>query len=354
MVSSSPSSESEQSLQSPSKARIWLRELRLPFLTASLVPIFLGTAIAWMRFGLFDPWYFFLTLIAGAFLHFGANVSNDYFDYKSGADEMHPHPTPFSGGSRVIQDGLLSPKTVLIGSFVCFGVAVVIGLYLYIQLGIVILILGIIGAASGFFYTAPPLRLVSRGIGEIFIGLNFGVLMTLGAYYVQAVALDWEPVWASIPVALLISAVLYINEFPDFEADKAAEKYTVVVRLGRPRAAKGFALLMAVTYLVMLVVVYLHLVHEYLLLGLITLPLAILAVRVALTHSEEPMRMIPANAGTIMTHLFTGLFMTTGYILAGFGMGLGILILAAALMLLIVIKLLRDLTRPPPGPPPAA
>ncbi len=337
----------------PSKLRIWLRELRLPFLTASVSPVLLGTAIAWARLGAFNAWYFILTLIAGVFLHFGANVSNDYFDHKSGADEFHPHPTPFSGGSRVIQEGLLSPKEVLYGSFVCFGVAVAIGFYLYLQLGIVIIILGLIGALSGFFYTAPPVRLVSRGIGEIFIGLNFGVLMTLGAYFVQAVSLDWEPVWASIPVALLISAVLYVNEFPDFEADRAAAKYTIVVRLGRPRAAKGLAVLLAVTYLSIIVEVYLGIVHEYMLFGLLTLPLAALAIRVALTHPEEPMRMIPANAGTIMTHLFMGLFLTTGYVLAGFAVGLEVLVLAIALMLLIVLKILRDLTRPPPGPPTA-
>ena len=335
----------------PGLVKIWLRELRLPFLTATLVPVLLGTAIAWMRTGAFNLLYFVLALIAAACLHFAANVSNDYFDYKSGADQQNLYPNPFSGGSRVIQDGLLSPRAVLAGSFVFFGIAVAIGFYFYLQLGIIIVALGLIGAASGFFYTAPPVRLVSRGIGEVFIGLNFGILMTLGSFYVQTAVLDWEPIFASIPVALLISAVLYINEFPDYEGDKAAGKYTVVVRLGRARAAKGYVVLLLLTYASIILPVFLGYVHEYMLLGLMTIPLAIYASRVALRFHDTPMRMLPANAGTIMTHLFTGLFLTAAYIVAGLSLPVEFLYLTTIIMFLIVAALLRKLMQPPPAPP---
>ena len=222
----------------PSKARLLIAEMRLSFLTASITPVLLGTAIAWATAGAFTWDLFLLTLTAGCCLHLGANIANDFFDHLSGTDDINvEYVRPFSGGSRLIQLGLLSPSEVLAESLFFFALGGLIGLHLALTRGMFILILGVIGAASGFFYTAPPVRLVSRGIGEVFIGLNFGVLMTLGGYYVQTQAIVWTPIMPSIPVALLITAVLYINEFPDYRADAAAGKRTLVVRLGRERAA---------------------------------------------------------------------------------------------------------------------
>ncbi|MHA1247228.1 MAG: 1,4-dihydroxy-2-naphthoate octaprenyltransferase [Candidatus Thorarchaeota archaeon] len=340
----------ESGRERPSKIKVWLREIRFAFSTASVVPILLGTAIAWATTGRFAPDIFVLTLVAGVFLHFGANVANDYFDHLSGTDDMNVEfVAPFSGGSRVIQEGLLTPMEVLAGSFVFFGIAVVIGFYLFLLFGWVIVILGLVGAASGFFYTAPPVRLVSRGIGEVFIGLNFGILMTLGSYFVQTESLSWEPVWASIPVALLIASVLFINEFPDYSADKAAGKLTAVVRLGRRRASRLFAILMTCAYVSIILAVLLGAVSEYTLLGLITAPLAFVAVRTALNSYDEPVRMVPAYAGTIMTHLLTGLFLTAAYLLVGLALDVTYVLVTVAVMLVLVGKLVRDLIRPPPA-----
>ncbi|MHA1909269.1 MAG: UbiA family prenyltransferase, partial [Candidatus Thorarchaeota archaeon] len=238
-------SEQNEIPKKPSKAKIWLLEIRAPFLTAAIVPVLLGTAIAWATTGILLLDVFLLALIAGVCLHIGANVSNDYFDHTSdlsGSDDINVEfIRPFTGGSRMIQLGWLSPREVLAGSFVFFAIAGIIGLYLAITRDLFILVLGIIGAGSGFFYTAPPFRFVKRGIGEIFIGLNFGVLMTFGAYFVQSLDFVWEPIIASVPVALLIAGVLYINEFADFKADRDSGKKTIVVRLGRASASKGYA-----------------------------------------------------------------------------------------------------------------
>ncbi|MHA1734782.1 MAG: 1,4-dihydroxy-2-naphthoate octaprenyltransferase [Candidatus Thorarchaeota archaeon] len=340
----------ESARERPSKIKIWLREIRFAFSTASVVPILFGTAIAWAVTGEFAPGILALTLVAGMFLHFGANVANDYFDHLSGTDDMNvEYVAPFSGGSRVIQEGLLTPREVLAGSFVFFGIAVAIGFYLFLLFGWVIVILGLVGAASGFFYTAPPVRLVSRGIGEVFIGLNFGILMTLGSYFVQTESLSWEPVWASVPVALLIASVLFINEFPDYNADKAAGKLTAVVRLGRRRASRLFAVLMASVYVSIIFAVLLGAVSRYALLGLVTMPLAFVAVRTALGSYDQPLRMVPANVGTIMTHLLTGLFLTAAYVLIGLALDVTYVLVTAGVMLAIVAKLVRDLTRPPPA-----
>ena len=292
--------------------------MRAPFLTAAIVPVILGTCVAWASSGIFLIDVFLLTLIAGIFIHIGSNVANDYYDHKSGTDDTNvDFVRPFTGGSRMIQRGWMTPSEVFIEAMVFFMLGGGIGLYLAYTRGIEVLILGVIGVGSGFFYTAPPFRFVSRGYGEVFIGLNFGVLMTLGAYFVQTQVLAWEVVYPSIPVAILITAVLYINEFPDHDADRDAGKLTIVVRLGRERAAKGYAVLMISLYLSILIPILLSIVHWYTILGVATLPIAVLATRYALKHYDHPLPLTPAYAGTVANHLFTGLFLAWSYIMIG-------------------------------------
>ncbi|MFQ6059500.1 MAG: prenyltransferase, partial [Anaerolineae bacterium] len=204
------------------KFKLWREEVRAPFFTATIVPIVLGAVIAWVRVGTFHWGFFLLTLIGGLCLHAGTNVVNDYFDHLSGNDEINVEfVRPFTGGSRMIQKGLLQPQEVLRGALAFFAAGSLIGLYLAYARGPIILILGLMGVFCGFFYTAPPVYLARWGIGEFIVGVNFGLLMTLGSYYVQTRALAWEPVVAAIPVALLIAGVLYINEFQDVPADQA-------------------------------------------------------------------------------------------------------------------------------------
>jgi 1,4-dihydroxy-2-naphthoate octaprenyltransferase len=284
----------------PSKARAFFAEMRAPFLTGAIVPVILGTCVAWASKSVFLLDDFLLTLLAGVFIHIGSNIANDYFDHKSGTDDINiEYVRPFTGGSRMIQKGWLTPQEVFGESILFFALGSGIGFYLAYTRGIEILIIGIVGVGSGFFYTAPPFRLVDRGIGEVFIGLNFGVLMTLGAYFVQTQVLSWEAVFPSIPVGILIAAVLYINEFPDYDADKAVGKMTAVVRLGRARAAKGYVVLMIGLYFSILTPIIFGFTNWYTILGLATLPL------------------IPAYASTIANHLFTGLFLSLSYILIG-------------------------------------
>jgi 1,4-dihydroxy-2-naphthoate octaprenyltransferase len=308
-------SDIDASLEKPSRFRIWLAEMRVPFLTAAIVPVILGTCVAWASSGIFLLDIFLLTLVAGVFIHIGSNIANDYYDHKSGTDDINvDFVRPFTGGSRMIQRGWMSPREVFVEAMVFFILGGGIGIYLAYARGIEVLVLGIIGVGSGFFYTAPPFRFVSRGYGEVFIGLNFGALMTLGAYFVQTQVLAWEAIYPSIPVAILITAVLYINEFPDHDADRDAGKRTIVVRLGRERAAKGYALLMVSLYLSIVIPVFLNLVSWYTILGVSTLPIAIISTRYALTHYNHPLPLTPAYAGTVANHLFTGLFLAWSYI----------------------------------------
>lgn len=329
------------------KLKLWGLELRGAFFTATIVSILLGTSIAWVRNGAFDFTFFLLTLLGGLCLHAGTNVINDYFDYTSGNDEVNREfVRPFSGGSRMIQLGLMTPLEVLSEALLLYALGISIGLYLTWTVGPVVLLLGLIGLISGFFYVAPHVNWAGRGVGELLIGLNFGMLLTAGSFYVQTRILATEPLIASIPVSLLIAAVVYINEFPDYAADKAVGKNTLVVRLGRGKAAYGYAAIMLGTYVVVAIGVLIRILPVYTLLGLATLPLALKAIRYALKHHSSSFELIPANVSTIICHLSTGLLLSLGYLVEGFGTeNLAYAILIGAVYALFTVNAYKGMER---------
>lgn len=299
----------------------WIKATRAPFFTAVVVPVCVGASLAWYQTGKFNPGYFFLTLAGVLFLHAGANMANDYFDHLSGADDINRQSTPFSGGSRVIQQGIMSSRQILLASTWCFVSGIGIGLFLFWSFGspagIPLLLLGIIGVLSGYFYTAPPLRTGYRGWGEFLVALNFGPLMVLGSYYVQSRSLRPEVLFASLPVAFLIAAVLYINQFPDYPADKAAGKAHLVVRLGRKRAVKGYYCLILLAYLAIILSIFLRMAPWTIAISLLTLPLAWGALKIIRKNFNRTQEMIPAMGLTILLHLFTGVLLSFGYVIAG-------------------------------------
>ena len=329
------------------KLRSWTVGLRMSFLTATIVPIFLGTAIAWAQKGVLHWGYFLLTLIGALALNVGTNLINDYFDHLSGNDEANRQfVRPFSGGSRVIQLGLLTPLEVLVGSFLFFTLGSLIGLYLVWTRGPFILALGGVALLSAVFYTGRPFNWASLGVGEALVGLNFGILMVLGAYYVQVQALSWSPVIAGIPVSLLIAAVLYVNEFADYTADKAVGKRTLVVRLGRRKAVVGYIALIGAVYLAILAGVVGGVLPLAAVLGLITLPAALRAVQYVTRNYDSSFDLTPANALTVVTHLATGLLLTLAYAWEGLGLGgLGYIVVLAAGFAGFVIYMYRYIER---------
>lgn len=298
------------------KLLVWVKELRAPFFTAVFVPVFLGAAVAWFSFGAFDPTYFVLSLIGAVCINAGTNLANDYFDYKSGCDLFSADfSSPFSGGSGLLPKGLLSPREVYVASLVSFVFAGLVGVFLALTRGRLIVVLGLIGVLSGYFYTT---HLAPRGIGELIVGLNCGPLVVIGSYYVQTQTVALEPIVASIPVGILILEVLWINEIPDYYADVKAGKKTLVTRIGRKRAADVYGILMFSTYGVILLGVSLSLMPVLALLSFLTAPLAIRAVHVARRNYGDPRKLIPANAGTVLVHLFTGVLLCIAYVVSGY------------------------------------
>lgn len=300
------------------KIKTLVRVVRAPFLTAVIVPTLVGSAVAWYD-GYMHWGYFLLTLLGMICIQAGLDMSNDYFDHKTGTDDINEELTPFSGGSRVIQDGILTARQVLAMSLGFYAVGSAIGVYLAVMRGPTVLWLTLIGIFLAFFHNAPPIKLynVAPGVGELAVGVGFGPIVVLGAYYVQAQRLTVEALLASIPVGLLIAAVLYINEFPDTVADRAAGKKTASAVMGRQRAAQGYVAIVLASYAIVVLGVVLDVMPPATLLSLAALPLALRAIRGARRfHSDTP-KLIPTMATTIQTHLTTGVLLTVGYVIAG-------------------------------------
>jgi 1,4-dihydroxy-2-naphthoate polyprenyltransferase len=296
---------------------LFLRATRLPFLTATFVPVLLGIAVAAWANG-FSWWLALLTLIGGACIHLGLNVANDVFDTASGADAANVHPTQFSGGSRVVHYGLLSLRAITLLSLAFYAVGIAIGVGLAAARGWDLLWLGVAGVILSLFYTAPPLKLVHRGLGEIVVLLGFGPIMTLGAYFVQAREYDLEPLLASIPVGILIALVLYVNEVPDRPADAAAGKRTLPVRLSKDTVVNGYAAAVALTFALIVVFAVAGWIVRPAIIALAAAPLAVPVYRALRDHYEEPYTLMPAMAKNIQLHLATGVLLILGYLIAIF------------------------------------
>jgi 1,4-dihydroxy-2-naphthoate polyprenyltransferase len=294
---------------------LFLRATRLPFLTATFVPVLLGIAVAAWKDG-FHPWLGLLTIVGGACIHLGLNVANDVFDTRSGADEANVNPTQFSGGSRVILYGLVSMRQMALLSLTFYAVGIGIGVFLAAKSGWGLLWIGVAGALISLFYTAPPLKLVHRGLGEICVALGFGPIMALGAYFVQTGAYDLEPLLASIPVGILIALILYLNEVPDRPADAAAGKRTLPVRLSKEAVIRGYVASVVVTFGLIAVFAITGLLVRPTIIALAAAPLALPVIRALRESYDSPYALMPAMAKNIQLHLATGMLLILGYVIA--------------------------------------
>ncbi|MGH2681747.1 MAG: prenyltransferase [Actinomycetota bacterium] len=302
----------------PRLAFFWLalRTTRAPFLSATVIPVLLGVAVA-AREGGWSLWLAALTLLGASCIHLALNVANDVFDTMSGTDPANTRPTQFSGGSRVIHYGLVSLRGAAILSAALYVVGIGIGLYLAWLRGFWALFwLGAAGVAISVIYTAPPIRLVHRGLGEIAVALGFGPIMLLGSYFVQAQRFSLEALWLSLPVAILISLVLYVNEIPDREGDAATGKRTLPVRWSKETVIRAYAVASAAAYALIGLGAVLRILPWTTLIALATMPLAVRAARGIRVNYEDPYALMPTMATNIKLHLYTGLLLLVGYIVA--------------------------------------
>jgi 1,4-dihydroxy-2-naphthoate octaprenyltransferase len=295
---------------------VYLRASRLPFLTGSLFPVAAAAALAYVTDQAWNFLFFGLTMLGVAALHLGANLVNDYYD-SFGSDPLNRNFTPFSGGSRVIQNQEMSPGHVKFLAFLLLGLGVGCGLIL-IYLGRPwVALVGLLGLGAALFYSASPLQLMSGGLGELIIFLAFGPLLTWGAYYVQTGKLSLVGAAVSLPLAFLITAIIWINEFPDLEADLAAGKRHLVARLGLKWSRWVYAGLMLAPFVSLFVLIEIFHLPDLVIAGLAALPLAFKAVRRIFRTPPTDPEFVSIQALTIQTHFLTGLTLTLALLYAG-------------------------------------
>lgn len=302
-----------------SEHRFWTGVWRIvdPKITlASAASLLVGTAFA-ARDGPLDVFWLVIT-VAGIFLIEAAkNASGEIFDWDSGADAAvrEADRSPFSGGKRVMVDQLLSRRQTASLAAALYAAGGALGVWIALAREPRVLILGAAGVAIAFFYHAPPLKLSYRGLGELAVAVTYGPLIALGAYLVQRNAISMDLLVTSVPLGLLIAAFLWINEFPDHDADASAHKRTVVVRLGRKRASIGFALLIGAAF-VLLALLPLFGLPTTIWLAAIALPPGWVAAHRLLRHPEETREIVPAQAWTLLTFLLFSIGAAAGLLVS--------------------------------------
>lgn len=298
---------------------IYIRAMRLPFLTGSLVPVLLAAGQAYHA-GFFRGTELLMVLIGVGSLHLAANLINDYFDAQ-GSDRINLHPTPFSGGSRVIQERLIDTERILMMALFFFTLALLIGLVVIWIGHPYVAFVGLLGLVAGLFYSADPLKFMSRGLGEITIFLAFGPLITWGTTYVLTDRLTWQAFFLGFPLGFLITAVIWINQFPDFQADREAQKRNLVVRLGLTSSRWIYLFLMTLPFLFLFFLLGSQGISFLVLLSFLALPLAVKAIRILWENYGTFEQIIPAQALTIQTHLALGVLMLAGILIGHFSGG---------------------------------
>ncbi len=211
----------------------WLQASRPPFYIATLVPLTAGFVLAG-RESIWRPWLFLVINLGAFMVHLATNLANDCFDHLQGADEGSA-----TGGSRVIQEGRITLRSLVIATITLFGLAFLIAVWLTASQsvwGLWSLIL--LAFFSSLFYVAPPIRYGWRGFGEVGAGLNMGPVMVVGTYWVLTGHPAWSAFWLSLPIGLMVATILYFQNLPDLASDTAVGKRTLVVRLGNPLAGR--------------------------------------------------------------------------------------------------------------------
>ena len=272
--------------------RIWLMAARPRTLPAAVAPVLVGTALAWTQ-GSIDLIAFAAAMLGALFIQVGTNLSNDYSDARRGADTEDR-----LGPVRVTAGGLVPPRQVLVATYVSFGLAVLCGIYLIAVAGWVLLAIGAASILAGVLYTGGPRPYGYEGLGEVFVFLFFGVVAVTGSYYVQIQELTWEALVLAVPVGLLASAILVVNNVRDLDTDKRAGKRTLAVRLGRENARALYSGMLLLSYLTAPIPFAIGgSLSAWLFLPWLTLPLALKLKRIVDTRTDGP-TLNEALAGT--------------------------------------------------------
>jgi 1,4-dihydroxy-2-naphthoate octaprenyltransferase len=291
----------------PGSLRVWAMAARPATLPAAVVPVLVGSAFA-AAGGVFRPLPFLAALVCAVLIQIGTNLANDYFDFRKGADTAER-----VGPTRVTQSGLIPPETVRLGVIITFGLAALLGVYLARVGGWPILVIGALSIAAGVLYTAGPFPLGYNGLGDLFTFVFFGLVAVGGTIFLHTGQLPATALLVALPVAMLVTAIIVVNNLRDVVTDQRAGKRTLAVIFGRRFARAEYALLVTGAYL-MLPLIWLGAnASPWVLLAALTLPLAAPLVRTMLTEDGPTLNL--ALKGTGRLHMAFGVLLALGLLI---------------------------------------
>lgn len=282
--------------------KVWLKTARPFSLTAAVSPVLVGTALAAYS-GTFRPLIFLVTLFSCLFLQIGTNYFNEYFDYRYGLDHAGS-----LGASTVIFRNEMTAAQVLGGGIASFIVASVLGLLLIFLVGPLIILFGLAAMAIAYFYSAEPFKFASRGLGDVMVYIAMGFLMTWGAYYVQIPHWSWSAFAASVPVGLIVTAILNMNNTRDYQDDRLVNKRTLPVRFGLRFGQRFHAFLLLGSYVATTIFVAFGLLPWFSLAVWLTFPLAFINVRSVLQATDRKAFIVGIKRTAVLHLQFCAVF----------------------------------------------
>jgi 1,4-dihydroxy-2-naphthoate polyprenyltransferase len=281
----------------------WIRVIRIRFLLASAIGAANGISLAFWKFGVFDFFSAILTFAGVLCLHASVDLLNDYWDYRRGIDKITKR-TRYSGGTGVLPENLLSPKMVYRIGIVFLIIGALLGIYFVALKGVTIAIILAFAILAIYFYST---KIVNVGLGEVFVMIK-GTMIVLGSFYVQVGIIEPAAIYIGIIVGTLSASVLFVNSFPDYEADRMGGRRTLVILLGKQKAAKIISVPIIAPYLLITIGIFLGYTRPFSLICLLSLPYVFKIIKYIGKH-EYLDRFIPAMAATVMYARTTGILL---------------------------------------------
>ena len=287
----------------------WLRVIRAKFLLASVIAVCLGLAINWWQNQTIDIMYAILTFVGVMALHASVDLLNDYWDFKRHIDTKTQR-TKFSGGTGVLPEGLLKPNDVYKAGIIFLVIGSAVGGYFVFEKGITIAIILAFAIISIYFYST---RIVDSGLGEIFVAIK-GTMIVLGTFFVQTSHITAEPILGGIVVGTLSSLVLFVNSFPDFEADKAGGRKTLVIMLGKKKAASIVWAFPIISHSIIILGTFTHVLPILSLITLLTIPLLMKSGLSLKQNFDDLDKIIPVMGSFVSYSRITGLLLVLSFL----------------------------------------
>ncbi|MDE1831569.1 MAG: prenyltransferase [Thaumarchaeota archaeon] len=290
--------------------KVWLRAVRIRFLLASIISVCLGLAINSWQNKTIDIGFAVLTFVGVTALHASVDLLNDYWDYKRQID-TDTKRTKFSGGTGVLPEGLLKPEQVYRAGVLMLVLGSAVGAFFIFERGITIAVILGFAIVSIYFYST---RIVDSGLGEVFVAIK-GCMIVLGTYFVQSSHITIEPVIAGIISGILSSTVLFVNSFPDFDADKKHGRKTLVIILGKQKAATVIWIFPIIIYGSIVVSTISGIFPFITLITLATIPMTIRSGKSLIKNYENVEELVPVMQGFVTYSRITGALFVISFLI---------------------------------------